>query len=430
MTASVCATVASALLPIWNVTRLNDGRCLRAVALRSSDSRQSRGVARGLLIGEVALSCTLLSGATLLVRSFLNLAGVERGVETGRILTATMTLPPNAFADARSRAAIALTVEQRIRELRDIHQVVWSVGLPPSGGGFMTYEWLPEGATGIAMTVNTYSVSPEFFDLYGIRIIRGRGFEQSDTPQQVIVGERFADALWPGQEAVGRTFTYRSQPVGAEPAPTYRIIGVAREQVLPTLDSRLDRPELYLPFNNISSYAMLSMGCAVTCPDVATLRRVLMSSHPAIRVHEVRTLESAFAEHLAGPRATAALAIVFACLAIVAVAGGLFSVLSYFVGRRRREFGIRSAVGASPGNLGQTVLYEAMIVTVIGISIGSVGAVALGRALSSVQFGVSMTDLVSWLLVTTTLAMTSLAASWCPVRAAVHTDPVILLRDE
>jgi putative ABC transport system permease protein len=310
---------------------------------------------------------------------------------------------------------------------------VWSFGLPPSGGGFSTRDWLPGGGTaGVTMTVNTYNVTADFFAMYGIPIIAGRGFQPSDAANQVVVGERFARALWGQASAVGRTFTYArnvDSPTAAAPT-VYEVIGVAREQTLPTLEARLDRPEFYVPFGNIGGYAMLSIGCDSSCPDTAVVRQRLSTSHPAIRVNAVRTLDSAFTEHLARPRAAAVLAFAFAAIAVMAAAGGLFSVLSYAVGRRRREFGIRAAVGASPRQLGQVVLREGVLITLAGIAIGSVGSVALGRALSSLQYGMAATDPVSVALVVTILGLTALAAGWRPARQAIATDPVVLLREE
>jgi putative ABC transport system permease protein len=430
--AAIGATLASGVLPAWIGTRVDTGDSLRAVGRSSTDSWAARSVTRALLIGEIALACTLLTGATVLVRTFINLSGVERGVDTGRVVTATMTLPPAAFPDEPARATVAASIEQRLRAMPGITEVVWSMGLPPGGGGFMTYEWLADGAGGggVNMTVNTYNVTADFFRMYGIPIIGGRGFEPGDDARQVIVGERFARGLWPGGNPVGRTFSYRSSSESSRPAPTYQVIGVAREQALPTLESRLDRPEFYLPFRNIGGFAMMSAGCAAACPDTARIRQQLTASHPAIRVNDVRTLDSAFAEHLARPRAAAALAFAFAFIAVIAAASGLFSVLSYAVGRRRREFGIRAAVGASPVQLGQVVLFEGAVMTAAGIALGSIGAIALGRALSSLQFGVTASDPVSWALVIGVLALIAFVACWRPARNAIRTDPVVLLREE
>lgn len=431
--AGVGATLASSLIPAWIGTRVDSGDGLRGVGRSGTDSRAARGLTRTLLVGELALACTLLAGATLLVRSFANLAGVDRGVDSSRIVTATMTLPPTAFPDPGSRAAIAASLDQRMRDLPGVRQVVWSFGLPPSGGGFSTRDWLADGGTaGVPMTVNTYNVTADFFAMYGIPIIAGRGFRPSDAANQVIVGERFARALWGQAGAVGRTFTYaRSVNSPTAAAPTvYEVIGVAREQTLPTLEARLDRPEFYVPFGNIGSYAMMSIGCDVSCPDTAVVRQRLSTSHPAIRVNDVRTLDSAFAEHLARPRAAAVLAFAFAAIAVIAAAGGLFSVLSYAVGRRRREFGIRAAVGASPRQLGQVVLREGLLITSAGIAMGGIGSVALGRALSALQYGVAPSDPGSWALVIAVLVVTALAAGWRQARQAIRTDPVVLLREE
>lgn len=431
--AAVVATLASGVLPAWIGTQVGSSDSLRATGRGGTDSRAARGITRGLLIGEIALACTLLIGATLLVRTFVNLIGVERGVESDRLVTATLTLPPAAFPDAPARAAVAASLEQRMREMPGVRQVAWSFGLPPAGGGFMTYEWQADGAGtgGVTMTVDSYNVTADFFSMYGIPILSGRAFQSSDVGQQAIVGERFARSLWPGANPVGRTFSYKG-PDGPDnaPAPTYQVIGVAREQSLPTLDRRLDRPEIYRPFRNVGSYAMMSIGCSTTCPDTARLRQQLNAVHPAIRVNEVRTLDSAFSEHLARPRAAAALAFAFASIALLAAAGGLFSVLKYAVGRRRREFGIRAAVGASPGQLGLVVLREGALITAVGIAIGGIGAVALGQALSSLQFGISASDPVSWLLVIGVLVLTTFAAAWRPAWEAVRTDPVVLLREE
>jgi predicted lysophospholipase L1 biosynthesis ABC-type transport system permease subunit len=215
-----------------------------------------------------------------------------------------------------------------------------------------------------------------------------------------------------------------------KPAPVYEVIGVARELNTPTLDARLDGPEFYLPFTGVGAYAMLSVGCDAGCPDPALLRQRISTTHPAVRVNEVRTLDSSYAELLARPRAAAALAFAFAVIAVLAAAGGLFSVLSYAVGRRRREFGIRAAVGASPSQLGRVVMREGGVVTLAGVVIGAIAAMALGRALASLQYGVTASDPISWTMILGAITLTTLVAAWRPAHEAIRTDPVVLLREE
>jgi putative ABC transport system permease protein len=147
-------------------------------------------------------------------------------------------------------------------------------------------------------------------------------------------------------------------------------------------------------------------------------------------VNDVRLLDDVYFEELARPRATAALGFTFAAIAVLAAAGGLFSVLSYAVGRRRREFGIRTALGASPVQIRRLVLRDGLVVALTGIAIGAAAAWPLARALASLQYGVTMSDSVSWAAVLTLLGLTTLAASWRPARTAAGCDPILLLREE
>jgi putative ABC transport system permease protein len=135
-------------------------------------------------------------------------------------------------------------------------------------------------------------------------------------------------------------------------------------------------------------------------------------------------------EELARPRAAAALGFTFAGIAVLAAAGGLFSVLSYAVGRRRREFGIRTALGASPAVIGRLVLRNGFAITAAGIAVGTIAAWSLARALASLQYGVAITDPVTWVVVLGLLGLTTAAASWRPAQDAMRTDPVMLLREE
>ena len=156
----------------------------------------------------------------------------------------------------------------------------------------------------------------------------------------------------------------------------------------------------------------------------------IVSTVAALRNVDVRSLEDAYFQQLARPRATAALSFAFAAIAILAAAGGLFSVLTFAVGQRRREFGIRTALGASPVQLRRLVMRDGLLVAVAGVGLGSAAAWALGRALASMQYGVTRGDPLSWLAVVAVLGATTAAASWRPAREAARVDPVLLLRSE
>lgn len=272
------------------------------------------------------------------------------------------------------------------------------------------------------MTVDRYSVGPEFFGLYGIPLLKGRTFGASEQPDAVVIGERLARTLWPGLDPIGRTFSFQNE--------RFQVIGLVREINHPSLDARIDRPEFYEPFAGVGSYAMMSIRCVPTCPNAALVRQRILSTHPAVRVVDAQPLEDVYFEQLARPRAAAALGFAFAAVAVLAAAGGLFSVLSYAVARRKREFGIRTALGASPADIRRVVLRDGLVVASIGIAIGSGAAWSLGRALASLQYGVTVTDPVTWTVVLGVLGLTTVIASWQPARKAMRADPVLLLREE
>ena len=211
---------------------------------------------------------------------------------------------------------------------------------------------------------------------------------------------------------------------------TFHVVGVVREIHYPSLDASHDRPEFYEPLVNVPSNAMISIRCAGECPNEAVVRQQMVAAHPAITVVDVQPLARAYLEPLVRPRATAALGFVFAGTALLAAAGGLYSVLTYAVGRRRREFGIRSALGASPRQIQRVVLQDGAMVAAVGIAFGAVTAWAFARVLASLQYGVTLADPVTWVTVLLVLTSATVGASWRPARQAMRVDPASLLREE
>jgi putative ABC transport system permease protein len=422
--AGLLATAAAAILPAWLGSRVDASQSLRVTDRGGTETRSARSVARVLLSGEVALACMLLVCATLLVRSFLNLSHATRGLDSTNVTTATVSMPATALPTAASRRAAAHAVEEQLRALPGVQQVAWSYGLPPNAGAISFGNWASDlpGARPLDLIVERYAVAPDFFTLYGIPLLRGRAFERSDSGGEVIVGERLAQALWPGRDPIGHTFTFLQE--------RFEVVGLVREIHHPSLDPRIDRPEFYEPFSGVGSYAMMSIRCTDACPGPAMIRQRIAAGSPAVRVENAGALSDVYFEQLARPRASAALAIAFAGIAVVAAAGGLFSVLSYSVVRRRREFGIRTALGASPGQIARLVLRDGLVVVLIGVGFGMFGSWSLARGLVSLQYGVTMNDPLSWGVVVGLLAGTTGLAAWRPARHAMRVDPVLLLREQ
>lgn len=422
--AGVVATLAAGLLPAFIGTRIDISRSLRLAVRSGTGTTGARNATRALVVSQIALSCTLLLGATLLVRSFANLMTADRGLDTRQIMVAMVEMPSASFPTEASRATAARALEEQARALPGVRYATWSYGVPPGGGAISFGDWVSDapGANPVHLEINRFFIGSDFFSLYGIPILRGRSFQASDAPGAVLVGERFAHALWPGMDPVGRSFSFEKAQ--------FHVVGLVREIHYPSLDRKLDRPQIYQPFGGVSSLAMLSLRCGGNCPDTALVWQRLAAAQLGVQVVEAGALENAYFRELARPRAAAALAFAFAATALIAAAAGLFSLLSYGVTRRRHEFGIRAAIGASPADIRRLVLRDGLAVALTGIGIGTFTGLSLARVVASLQYDVTMTDPLSCAIVISMLALAIAGASWRPTQEAVRTDPALLLREE
>ena len=253
---------------------------LRVSERGGTETRGAQAVTRGLLVAEIALACTLLVGATLLVRSFVNLPAADRGLDANGVIIAWIWIrSPGLYAiQHRFRSAVQ-SVEDHIRQLPGVQQLAWSGGRPP--GRWPTLLGRLEIRCArcdgrLHMEVEIYNAGPDFFALYGIPLLRGRTFQPSDTAQDVLVGERLAKALWPDVNPVGRSFSFEKEH--------FDVIGVVREIHHPSLDPRIDRPEFYTAFSGIEGYGLVNIRCRETCPDVALVRQQIRAAHPELTV--------------------------------------------------------------------------------------------------------------------------------------------------
>jgi hypothetical protein len=279
------------------------------------------------------------------------------------------------------------------------------------------------GLRALGTTTDLYRVDPSFFDLFSIRILRGRALAPGDGDRDAVVGERIAAELWPTGDPVGQLFT-----IGRTAG--YRVVGVAAEIRLPTLEADLDRPELYLPLGTSSTSLRVSVRCRAECPDVATMDARMKRVHAALGTRALTTAETTYLAQLRLPRAIAEIGGMFAVVAVLTAAGGLFSVMTYAVGRRRREFGIRAALGAAPGAMRRLVFRDGFTLVAVGAAGGVAGGWLVGKALAAFRYGVTAADPLAWSAVIGTLGLIALAASWRPARQAGRADPVALLREE
>lgn len=429
-TASALGTVAvllAGLVPAWLGTRSDPVEACRSSAQAGGQTRASRATSRTLLTVQISLACSLLVGSTLLIRSFAQLARADRGLQTDGVLQVRVQHLDDAFSSMEAMALGVAAIEANVAAWPEIDGVALSREIPPMTSAAYTEvvrrreESDPSNLEGVR--ADRYRVAAGFFELYRIPILRGRTFEPGGPVSDIVVGERLAGLLWPGEHELGQSVRIGRNRFG-------RVVGIAGETSLPTLERDLDRPEFYTPLGNESRTLYLNLRCRTTCPGVDLMRSRLAEVHPAIAARAVSPSENKYLSFLQLPRALAEVGGLFTLVAVVTAAGGLFTVMTHAVGRRRREFGIRVALGASPGQMGRLVYREGLALVCAGTAIGIGGGWVTARALAGLHYGVAPGDAVTWGGVVATIVLTSLAAGWHPARQATRLDPVKLLREE
>jgi len=421
--AGLVATLSSSFLPALIGTRV-DGQSLQVTSRTATEPLRARLTARALLVGQIAVSCALLVGAALLARSFVNLVRADRGFDASRILTVRVDAPSKPSGGDSTRLAAMRAVSDEALALPGVTKVAWSYFYPPYGTTTFSGDWTSDapGSPRVTMDVYDFRVSAAFFDMYGIPILRGRAFLPSDPPSVVLVSERVANIMWPGLDPVGRGLWFGSGRLS--------VIGVVKDIRFPSVDRSVDAPQIYGPFGVVTTMGVLSLRCEAACPDTEFVHQRLEHAQSGMGIYAVSRLDATYLREFNRPRAAAGLAGAFAITALVAAAAGLFSLLSQVVARRRREFGIRTALGASADDIRRLIARDGAAIAATGTALGAIAAILTSRLIGGMLFNVSATDPVSWSAVIGTLTLAVAAASWSPARAAGRTNPVILLRDE
>jgi len=416
------AVIAAGVMPAWIATRC----CTRGSSQASHGSTggpAARVVQRILLTTQVALACVLILGAAVLARSLFVMAAADRGLNVEGVTVANFAVPLRARSLDVDYRALALRTRERVEAMAGVQQVSLSVGVPPGATFTSEREYRSDMPDGSAMTlrVESYDIDSAFFDLYGIPILAGRAPNDDDPETDVVVSERLATLFWPERNPVGHSFR-----VGTK---SYQVIGVAREITFPTLKRERDLPEFYRRYGSMDFFS-LSLRCEGPCPSQEAVETQVAAEAPYLKVNRVVELENVYLEALNEPRVAAVLGLAFSAAALLTAALGLFSVFSHTIGRRRREFGIRVALGASPQVIRFSVLREALVIATSGTAVGAAGAWGLGQLLGSLEYGVTTADPISWLAVVGVMTVTTVSATWGPSSNATRADPAGLLRSE
>jgi putative ABC transport system permease protein len=430
---SCLSALVFGLAPALSLVQTTLAPALREGTSGSGQSRARRRLSRLLVCSEIALSVVLLAGATVLLRSFERLSRVSPGFDPSGVLSLEVSLPGATYPErARVARFYSEAVERlgRIPGVRAAGAISWRP--LPSGGGSATRFWAldrPTPPAGQELTADIRIVTTGTFQALGVPLLRGRDFETSDTdgkPFVVVVNESMARELWPGQDALGKRvkMSWDRDPEG-------EIVGVVGDVRLVSLDTPA-RATLYwhqaqVP-NNFMTFLLRGSGDPLARLPAA--RAELLALDKQVPIASVATLEQAVSDSLRRPRFLLALLGAFAAMAALLATVGLFGVLSYAVGQRVPELGLRLAIGASPADLLKLVLGDGLRLAGLGLGAGLAGALLLSRFLTSLLFEVSPRDPMALALTAVLVGAVSLAAAGWPALRASQVDPARALRGE
>jgi predicted permease len=418
------------------------------VALKEGGAKGATGAARhhirrGLVVAEVALALILVIGAGLLLRTVANLTSVDAGFDRARLVTFSMALPAADYPQAALRAALYQRLLEKLRGVAGIQSASAMSGLPPNrplnanDTDIDNYTAPPEGPF---ENVDYYqNVMTDYFETMGIPIVAGRSFQPSDAASAgmvAVVNETLVNTFWKGQNPIGQ----RLRPCCGDQIPWFTVVGVAKDVKQGGVDQKTGT-EFYLfvdqtarvPPPLANAPGLMNVVLRTTLPP-ATLRTsvegAVREADPSVPVVRLQEMNAVLDESIRRPRLLAQLLGGFAALALLLAAIGTYGVLSYMVAERRREIGIRMALGAAQQSVLRQVMSQGLLLTIAGIVIGLAGAFALNRLIASLLFGVQPTDAATIVGVVATITLVALVACWLPAWRASRLDPNIVLRQE
>lgn len=432
---SILTGLIFGLAPVFQASSTDVNASL-SVGGRSHSSAGASPRLRGLLVvAEVAFALLLMVGSGLLVRSFGELMQVDLGFRPQHLTAAQIQLPRSGYEEPSVRTQLFDSVLEGLRAQPGIEAATAVSVLPLSGRDsdvsfYIEGRPLPQNPQDVS-AIWYRRVQDDYFRTMGIPLLDGRAFtaqDRADAPRVGIISRNGADRFFPGEDPVGRRFKFSPEPDAAWTT----IVGVAAG-VRHTGVEREPRPELYLPFAQRPSY---SLAVVVRDPSgpasaAAKVRTVMEQADPRLPVGQISSLEELVDRSVAQPRFVMGLASGFSLLALALAVVGIYGVSSYSVSSRTYEMGLRMALGAQRARVLRLVLAHGLILALVGVAVGLSAALGLSRLLlSSLLFGVSPTDLGTYLSVSTALCLAALGASLLPALRATRIDPLLAIRCE
>jgi putative ABC transport system permease protein len=430
---SVLVGLGFGLLPALQFSRTPLNETLKE-GNRGTAGRGTERLRSVLVTVQIALALILLTVGGLLIRSMLQLQRVNPGFNPEQLLTMQFALPRAKYAEDEQRARFFEEVLTQVTALPDVKSAAVASQLPflgeDSAGSFQIVGG-PQLPVGETLDTNRRTVSAGYFQTLGLQLLRGRTFDNRDTaqaPRVVIINEAMARKFWPNDDPLSRYVTFNSDT-------QYQIIGVVSNAKHSSLQEE-DEPTAYTSHQQVTSRTMDLAVRANYSFDrepaalINAIRQTVNKIDPEQAIHNIGTMEQKLSQSIAPQRFVALLLSLFATLALIQALIGIYGVMSYAVAQRRQELGIRMALGAHPKDILSLVLRRGMKLTLIGMALGLMGAVASTRLLRDMLFGIKPLDPLTFAVMTLLLICISLVACFLPARRATKVDPMNVLRGE
>jgi len=432
---SIGVGVVAGLLPAWRASHPNLATSLNEAARGSSEGATGHRTRAMLVVVEIVLALVLLASAGLLVESFVRLQKVPTGFDATNVMTARIALPAATYSKPEDSAQFYKKLLDRVSALPGVQSAAAAWWIPLSGSdisfNFNVEEHpIPAGQQPIAQ-LNV--VTPDYFQTMRVRIRQGRAFTDRDdrnAPPVAIVSESFAKQYFPGEDPVGKRIIPNGSIDPGKP-PVREIVGVIADVHLISL-RLLPKPQIYIPHQQFGIGSMSIFVRSQIDPQslTAAMRRRVADLDKDVPVYRTQKLADYMSHSIAQPRLNAMLVTLFAAIALLLAAAGIFGVMSYSVTQRTQEIGIRIALGAQRYDVLRLIILEGMCFVGVGLMFGLVGVLVCSRLLQSFLFGIGANDLRTIFIVMVILTGVAFVACLIPARRATLVDPIHALRAE
>ena len=437
---SILTGVLFGLAPALQASKTDLSEALKEGGRSGAEGGPRNFVRSGLVVVEVALSLMLLVGSGLLVRSFMLLRETDTGFRQENLLT--MQLSYRVGKDEGGKVVnFFRAVEEKVRALPGVEAAAISNGVPLLGSSETSFQvkGRPPAEAGKRPMTVAFWTTPGHIDALGIRLLRGRFIDEHDTlgsPMVAVIDEEFARLYFPGEDPVGQYFAGDPE----HDIPDSQIVGVVGHVKNYGLDSpgpvqaemyraRAQVPEKFQPLL-AERVSLLVRTFSEPEAMTAAVRRAVQEVDPNLPIYSVQTMEQVVSDSVAPQRLSMLLLLIFAAVAVILAAVGIYGVMSYAVAQRTHEIGVRMALGAQGGDVLRMVVRQGMLLVLAGVGLGLLGAVALTRLMSGLLYGVSATDPLTFAGVPLLLFVIALFACLIPARRATKVDPMEALRYE